>query len=109
MIKINNKEYHDYEIKITWGNFENNIFIGLELLFSKKMIEDTKLNTLTNISEYIIDITYEDKNGWLSLINQKYSCNIKRTNESIFKLELCIESKEDEKLNIVVESNIEIL
>ena len=79
------------------------------MYFLKKSPVNIKLNTLTNISEYISDITYEDKNGWLSLIARKYSCNIKRINESIFKLEFCIESKEIEELNIVVESNIEIL
>lgn len=129
MIKINNKEYYNYEIKITWGNFdvcsnekkvlglapfiqfniENNIFIGLEFVFSKEMFENTKLNMVTNIDKYISDITYEDENGWISLILEKYNCNITRMNENIFKIEFCVESKEIEEFNIIINTNIKIL
>ena len=129
MIKINNKEYHDYEIKITWGNFdvcsngkknsglapfiefniENNIFLGLEFIFSREMFENTKLNITTNIDKYISDITYEDKDGWISLILEKYNCSITRMNENTFKIEFYVESKEIEELNIIINANIKIL
>lgn len=58
------------------------------------MFENTKLNVLANIDEYISDITYENEKGWLSLIIEKHSCNIKRINESIFKIEFCIENED---------------
>lgn len=126
MIKINDKEYSNYNIKITWENFlvssynkkrtgiapfitfniENRIFIGLEFTFSKEMFENTKLNTRTNITEYLSDILYEDEKGWISIITGKYDCSITRTSENIFKIEFFVEAGD---LNIIIDTDIELL
>lgn len=125
MIKINNIEYRNYNIKITWGDFEvctdnikrigvapfialnidDNIFIGLEFTFAKEMFEEIKLNDKINIDKYISDIQYEDDEGWVSVITGKYNCNIMRLNESEFKLELNVQ----EEINIDIDTIIELL
>jgi len=121
MIIINNQEYNNYEIKIDWSNFsvysngkrrigiapfitfniENNIFIGLEFTFSKEMFKDLELNKKINVEQYISDIVYEDEEGWISIINQEYNCNITRKDEINFKIEFCIE-------NIIINTIIEL-
>lgn len=126
MLKINDRKYNDYDIKVKWGNFsaysngtktsgtapfitfniKNSIFVGLEFIFSKEMFENTELNTVINIDKYISDITYEDEKGWASFITEKYNCNMTRINENIFKIEFYIESEE---MNIIIGTNIELL
>lgn len=129
MIKINNKEYNKYNVKIAWGNFnitsygkkikgiapfitfniKDNILIGIETRIPKEMLENTNLNEKINIKQYLTDITYEDEKGWLSLITGKYDCDIARIGDSYFKIELCIESEETEKINIIIDTNIELI
>ena len=129
MIKINKDEYFNYDIKITWGNFnaqvagkkieglapfiqyniENKIYIGIEFVFSKEMFESVELNKMININNYISDIIYEDKNGWISLIISKYNCNITRINQDTFKLELSLESNEFDINSIEIKTDIKLL
>lgn len=126
MIKVNNKEYDNYYTKITWGTFEvysygekrtgispfiafnleNNIFIGLELTFSDKMFKEMQLDIKTNVNNYVSDITYEDEKGWVSLIIEKYNCNITRISNKNFIIELYLISDE---FNINIDTNIELL
>ena len=129
MIKINTKEYSRYTTKITWGDFEvnshdkkrtgkspfitfnieNNIFIGLELTFSKEMFENTKLHKEINIKQYVCDIIYENRNGWISIIDGKYDCNITKIGEREFKMKFFVEAEFYElKININVDTNIEL-
>lgn len=129
MIKINDKLYNDYNIKISWGNFEkiyfdeilkgispfikfnleNNIFIGIETCFSKQQIENMKLNEKTNIKQYITDIIYEDENGWISIIIEEYDCDLTKINANEFKIEFFVNFEEDEKYNIAIDTNIEFI
>lgn len=129
MIKINDKEYYDYKTRITWGNFEvytdgnkrtgespfitfaveNNIFIGLEITFSKDMFMNTVLNKKVSLKKYISDITYEDEKGWRSIISGEYNCDITRTSVNNFKIELNIENDEFDVINIIIDTNIELL
>ena len=126
MIKINNKEYNNYDIEITWGDFdvvsngekrkgsapfiifniENNIFIGIETIISKDMWKNMNLNTKVNIERYISDITYKDEAGWISIITGKYNCNILRISEKEFKIEFCVESEEIDEINIIIDDVI---
>lgn len=129
MIRINDKEYSNYSTKVTWGNFEvfisgeksagiapfitfnieDNIFIGLEFVFSKEMFENTQLNSEINVKKYIGDITFEDEKGWISITTGKYDCNITRISETEFKLELFVESEEIEPINMIIDTKIDIL
>lgn len=129
MIKINEKEYHNYDIKIDWGKFEakvcgrkingespfiifnieNNIYIGLEFIFSKEMFNKMEINKKINLNKYISDITYEDKKGWISIILEKYNCNINRINNHSFQLDFNISSYEFDMLNIEIKDIIKLL
>lgn len=125
MIIINNKEYDNYTIQVSWGNFsvsyqgkrrtgiapfisfniENKLFIGLELTFSNNMIKEMKKNIKTNIKEYISDVLYKDERGWISIINSDYDCAITRIDKKNFKINFYIKAEE----NIFIESNITFL
>ena len=114
MIKINEKEYHNYDIKIDWGKFEakvcgrkingespfiifnieNNIYIGLEFIFSKKMFNKMEINKKINLNKYISDITYEDKKGWISIVTGNYECNVTKVKNDCLKLEFLVEPNE---------------
>ena len=126
MIKINDKQYNHYQIKITWENFnvsdengkkrsgkapfitfhlENNILIGLEFTFSQVMFLNTKINIKTNIKEYISDIVFENEEGWSSFILEKYHGNITRINEKTFRLDFYVE---ESKINILINEDIDL-
>lgn len=126
MIKLNKQEYDNYTTEIIWGTFdvyfqgekrkgtapfisfniENKILIGLELTFSKEMFNNLKLNE--NMESYITDITYEDKNGWISLITDKHKCNITKIEQGKFKLNVDVIADQFEKLKISIDTNIEL-
>ena len=125
MIRINNKEYNDYNVKISWGEFsvshhgkrkkgispfitfhiDNDKFIGLEFTFSDKMFKEMKVNIKTNVKEYISDVLYEDVSGWISIINSEYDCNITRIDEKCFRINFYIIAEE----NISIDSKITLL
>ncbi len=129
MIKINDKEYKNYDIKVHWGNFEakvcgekvkgeapfvkfnidNNIFIGLEFVFSKDMFINFELNKVIDLNHYISDITYEDEKGWSSIVIGKYDCNMIKTSEKDFQLNFYVESKEIDSITIEIATNIKLL
>lgn len=122
MIIINNKEYTNYNIKVSWGEFsvshhgkrrkgiapfitfniDNDKFVGLEFIFSDEMFKQMKVNIKTNIKEYISDVLYEDKRGWVSIINSAYDCYITRIDDKNFEINFNIKAKE----NISIDSNI---
>lgn len=127
MIKINSREYNSYTTKIIWGDFEvvsqgkkrtgkapfvkfnieNCIFTGIELTFSQEMFETLKLETHSNISQYVSDITYEDENGWISIIDGDYNCMITKTSTNKFKINLSANARFDE-LKLLVNTDIEL-
>lgn len=126
MIIIDDKEYTNYNVKITWDSFyvisnnekrtgiapfitfciNENIYLGLEFSFSKEMFKNIKFNNTKDVKKYLSDITYEDKSGWISIIIDKYICEITRINESDFKLYFSIES---EVGNIIINTDINLL
>jgi len=128
MLKINNKQYDNYNIEIEWSNFkltvsdkkikgiapvitfniENNIFIGIETILSKEILENMNINEKVNIKQILTDIIYKGKNGWTSIITGKYNCDITRINNN-FKIEFEIKFEETEKFNIIIDSNIELI
>ncbi len=126
MIKINDTQYNNYQIEVTWGNFsvsnkngknrsgqapfitfdlENGMSIGLEFIFSKVMFLNTKINVETNIKEYISDIIFKNDEGWNLLWSEKYDCSITRINEKAFRLNFYIEESE---VNIFINENIDL-
>lgn len=134
MIKINGKEYYNYDIKIDWGKFEakvygrkingespfiifnieNNIYIGLELIFSKSMFDKIELNKKINLNKYISDITYEDKKGWISIVTGNYECNVTKVNNNRFKFDFLVQPDEFDAdefdiNNIEIETYINLL
>lgn len=129
MIRINNIEYNKFETKILWGKFSvssndhkrygiapfisfcvNNMFIGLELTFSKEMFINTVLGIETDIKKYISDITFEDENGWLSINDGQYECNIIRVDKKNFHIIFHIIAHDlDDKFDIFIDDEIKIL
>ncbi len=129
MIKINNIEYNKFETKISWGNFSvssyghrrtgiapfitfyvNNTFIGLEFTFSKEMFENTAFGIKTDIKKYISDVTFEDENGWISINDGQYDCNIIRINEKKFHIIFHIIAHDlDDEYDIFIDDEIKIL
>lgn len=129
MIKINNKQYDNYDTKIVRENFEtilsgkkingiapfiefnikNNTLIGIETRLPKEILENMNINEKIDISKCLTDITYEDEKGWISIITGKYNCYLTRISNNSFKIELEIDSKELEKINININDNIELL
>ncbi len=122
MIKINDINYNNFTNKITWGNFyvnlpekrtgiapfisfniEDKIIIGLEFVYSKEMWESTESYTKIDMQKYLTDITYEDKNGWISLIIEKHNCYITKLENNIFKINLFVDSISE---NIKIELDV---
>ena len=95
------KKKKRYSTFITF-NIDNNKFIGLEFTFSDEMFKQMKENINTNVKEFISDILYEDKNGWISIINSEYDCDITRIDEKIFKINFNIKAEE----NISIDTKI---
>lgn len=90
-------------------SIENNIFIGIESTFSREMWENIKLNENVSINRYICDITYEDEHGWVSIITGKYNCCITRISDVGFRINFFVDSEDIEEINIIIDTNIEVL
>ena len=71
------------------------------------MFETLKLETHSNISQYVSDITYEDENGWISIIDGDYNCMITKTSTNKFKINLFANARFDE-LKLLVNTDIEL-
>ena len=71
------------------------------------MFETLKLETHSNISQYVSDITYEDENGWISIIDGDYNCMIIKTSTNKFKINLSANARFDE-LKLLVNTDIEL-
>lgn len=129
MIKINNDEYKNYKTDIFWGNYErtynkvtkkgiapsfqfnikDKIFIGLELTFDKENFKLLNLQEKTNITDYLTDISYEDENGWCSIITEdNYNCTITKTNNNEYLLEFFIESIELNNTKITINTTLNL-
>ena len=96
----------------------DNIFIGIETTYDKEWwqelkandkerVQELKANDKKNIAEYISDISYEDENGWISLITGKHTCYLEKINYTNFRLELtCIADECDEHFDISIKEDI---
>lgn len=114
MIKIADKRYEKYEIKIKWYkicrvlkgkkiegfapflqfNIEDKIFIGLETSIVKEAYDKIELDVKTDANCFLTDITYEDELGWVSIIDEKHSCYITKKSQDLIKLDFEMYSKE---------------
>lgn len=122
MITINNKKYETHKTEITWGKFSyytsdkirkglapfitfninDEIFIGLELIFSKEDFKATKEKNKINIKDYVSDILYKDKIGWRSIINNNFTCNLIRLDKHHFRLILIIRDEKLISINAII-------
>ena len=125
MLKINNIKYTKYDTNIHWKNFErthnkikekgiapflkfnieNKILIGLEFVYSKENWQNIPIDTKVNLNKYLIDITYEDNKGWISIITGTYNCTTTRISDTEYKLDLLIK-EEYEEINITINTKI---
>ena len=128
MIVINNRKYKNPLINVLFGEYEvnqngnsrngesifisykfDNISLGLETLYDKRWLKEIKINDKKDISNYISDITYEDENGWISLISGTYNCFVNKIENNIFVFEFNCESEEcGEYYNILVNEKVKI-
>jgi len=126
MIKINDQQYDDYEVRIIWQNIlhvnygnkikgnapfiefniQNKIFVGIETRILKDMLENMSFNEKIDIKKYLSDVTFEDELGWISLITNEGKSNLTRVIDNEFRLELIVNSEE---ANIIVDTNIKLL
>lgn len=126
MIKINNDVYYDYIINISWHNCEkrcgeelligkapyiefqilDHIDIGIEFDLYKEMLKSMELNSKICITKYISDILYKKDNGWASLVNQRYDCNIMRLNKNDFQFDLYLQKND---INIEISTSLSLL
>ncbi len=90
-------------------NINDSILIGLELIFSKEMFMETFIDEKVDITRYLTDITYEDNNGWISIIIGNYTCYITRINEKNFILNFYVDYDDFDVLNITINMDILIL
>ena len=70
---------------------------------------ETSINEKVDITRYLTDITYEDNNGWISIIIGNYTCYITRINEKNFILNFHVDYDDFDILNITINTNISIL
>lgn len=128
MLIINNKEFNNPSINISFGKYSvhqngidrdgyspfisfkyTNLCIGIETNYDKNWLKELKQNFKEDISKYISDITYEDEKGWISLINGNYKCFISKVEDNIFTTELRCETQEcGEYFDILINEKIHI-
>ena len=127
MIIINDKNYDNVLKKVSFGEYSvtqdsnvrigsapiitfkiDNILIRLETTYDKKYLEELNTNDKKDISKYISDITYEDENGWVSLITGNYNCFITKYRNNKFVFELKCEAEEcGDYYNIFLKEEVE--
>ena len=127
MITINDKNYDNVLKKVSFGEYSvtqdsnvrigsapiitfkiDNILIRLETTYDKKYLEELNTNDKKDISKYISDITYEDENGWISLITGNYNCFITKYRNNKFVFELKCEAEEcGDYYNIFLKEEVE--
>lgn len=129
LITVNDKKYDKWEMRIIWGDFiihsqgrvrtgiapfiefklDDN-YLGVEFTFSKDMFNNLKIGEKTNIKKYISDITYEDENGWITINDGDYDCDIKRIDETNFHIDFHVLGNfEDDEYDITIDDDIKIL
>ena len=127
MITINDKKYDKVLKKVSFAEYsvtqDSNVRIGsapiilfkfdnnlirLETTYDKKYLEELNTNDKKDINKYISDITYEDENGWVSLITGNYNSFITKVRNNKFVFELKCEAEEcGEYYNIFLKEEVE--
>lgn len=128
MITINDKEYKNFEIEITWSKiaavcdaqkitgpapfitfFVDKFIIGLELIHTKEMFETMKKGIKKDIKKYISDITFEDEKGWISINNGPFQCHIIKKDDKTFNIDFEIDTYDlDEEFKICIKEDIRL-
>ena len=132
MISINNKVYDNVDKRISWGHFNvikkiddtvkhiegeapiikfcinDNVLIRIETTYPREWFNELKIDTKIDFLKHISDITYEDSNGWQSLIGGKYECELKKINDNVYNIRVSAKSDELEELEIKIDENINI-
>ena len=128
MIIINNKNYNIISKNVSFNKYQvtqngkerkgislhivfklNNILLGIETNYDKKWLENLNTNDRKDISKYVTDITYEDENGWISLITGNYKCYISKVKNNIFTFEINCEAEEgSEYYKILLNEELEM-
>ena len=126
MIVINNKNYKNIVQNITYGKYNvsqngkkregfapfvsfkcDDIYVGLEMTYDIKWIEELKVNTIVDITKFISDITFEDENGWMSLILGEYTCLLSKIGNDEIGIDLKCKGEEcDTYLDISIKEKI---
>lgn len=125
MIKFNDTKYDNNKYKVEYGKYSikrkdkringtsptiffelagtTSCIIGVETVYDKKYLEELKISDKKDIKEYISDITYEDKDGWVSLICGNFESTIEKKKEKEFELNFKCNAKENnETFNIEI-------
>lgn len=128
MIRINEKEYENILIRISFGEYSitqygkkrkgkapfisfecDDVYLCIETVYDSVWLEELNINDKKDISKYISDITYEDEKGWISLITGSYICSINKIDENLFAFEFSCETEEcGSYFNITINENIVI-
>lgn len=128
MLKINDKVYNNIIIKVTYGNYSvtqmgnkregispiicfigDDFYVRLETTYDQKWFNKTNFNNIIDITRYISDISFEDKNGWMSLIGKKISCKLKKIEDKLFNIEfICDYEDFSEELHININEDFKI-
>lgn len=128
MITINKITYNNPTIRVTFGKYEkkkfdniikgespiitltkDQIYIRLETTYDKNLFSKLIIGNKVDISDSISDISYEDKDGWISLIYGYHKCIVERINDKVFNFKLdCITDEGQKNYNISINENIDM-
>lgn len=117
MIKINEKNYENPIIEVSFGNYSvtqkgkkrqgespfisfdcSDVYLGLETTYDKTWLMNLKLKEMKDISSFISDIVYEDEKEWVSLTTGTYKCFVTKTDNNLFIFEFDCNAEECGKI-----------
>ena len=122
MIKINDEAYELQEFDIKWGKFTRMInsvkktgiaprvffYVGseeekeiiIELTYTQEEFQNMETGVELDMQKEIVDIIYNDEEGWISLGNTNFSCSLTKVEDKKFHIKFkCGDSFE----NIIIE------
>lgn len=68
--------------------------VGIEMTYDLRDIKILKVNSTIDITDYVSDITFEDENGWLSLILGDFVCLLTKREKDLVNIELKYKGEE---------------
>lgn len=130
MIVINKITYNNPMMSVSYGEYQKkrsgNVIIGespiititlkndkirirIETTYDKILFTKLSVAKQVDISDSLSDISYEDEDGWISLICGYHKCIIERINEKVFNFKLdCIADECEENYSISVDENVDM-